>query len=91
MVDAVESIGALRSTHAALQWAQKSGLHTRAFVTSFIVRHRKQPVEQSATWTDPRRHTTGAHAKGLIANAVMIGVDLDPTSPSQAHWQRFSG
>jgi arsenical pump membrane protein len=78
MVDAVESVGALRFTQAALQWAQRLAPALGAFVTSFVVGIANNLLNNLALGLIAGGTLQAAHAKGLIANAVMIGVDLGP-------------
>jgi arsenical pump membrane protein len=78
MVDAVESVGALRFTQAALQWAQRLAPALGAFVTSFAVGIANNLLNNLPLGLIAGGTLQAAHAKGLIANAVMIGVDLGP-------------
>jgi arsenical pump membrane protein len=78
MVDAVESIGVLRFTQAALQWAQRLAPALGAFVTSFVVGVANNLLNNLPLGLIAGGTLQAAHAKGLIANAVMIGVDLGP-------------
>jgi arsenical pump membrane protein len=78
MVDAVESVGALRFTQAALQWAQRLAPAVGAFVTGFVVGIANNLLNNLPLGLIAGGTLQAAHAKGLIANAVMIGVDLGP-------------
>jgi arsenical pump membrane protein len=78
MVNAVESIGALRFTQAALQWAQGLAPAIGAFVTSFVVGVANNLLNNLPLGLIAGGTLRAAHAKGLIAHAVMIGVDLGP-------------
>jgi arsenical pump membrane protein len=78
MVDAVESIGALRLTQAALHWAQSLAPTFEAFVTSFVVGISNNLLNNLPLGLIAGGTLQAAHAKGLIANAVLIGVDLGP-------------
>jgi arsenical pump membrane protein len=78
MVDAVESIGALKFTQAALQCAQKLAPALGAFVTSFAVGIANNLLNNLPLGLIAGGTLQAAHAKGLIANAVLIGVDLGP-------------
>jgi arsenical pump membrane protein len=78
MVDAVESIGALQFTEAALHWAQGLGPALGAFVTSFVVGFANNLLNNLPLGLIAGGTLHAAHAKGLIADAVMIGVDLGP-------------
>jgi arsenical pump membrane protein len=78
MVDAVESIGALKYTQQALQWAQAQGVVIGALVLSFVVGLANNVVNNLPLGLVAGATVQAAHAKGLIANAVLIGVDLGP-------------
>lgn len=78
MVDAMESIGALRFTQKWLAWAQTFGSTTGAFLTGFIVGIANNLINNLPLGLIAGSTLQSAHAKGLIANAVLIGVDLGP-------------
>jgi arsenical pump membrane protein len=78
MVDAVESIGALRLTQAALLWVQHLPLAAAAFITSFAVGVANNLVNNLPLGLIAGATLHAAHGKGLIAAAVLIGVDLGP-------------
>jgi arsenical pump membrane protein len=78
MVDAVESIGALKLTQSALHWAQSLAPIFEAFVTSFVVGISNNLLNNLPLGLIAGGTLQAAHAKGLIANAVLIGVDLGP-------------
>ena len=78
MVDAVESIGALRFTQAALGWAQGLAPATGALVTSFAVGIANNVVNNLPLGLIAGATVRAAHVRGLLANAVLIGVDLGP-------------
>ena len=78
MVDAVESIGALRYTESALHWAEHLAPELGALVTSFVVGIANNLVNNLPLGLIAGGTLRAAHAKGLIANAVLIGVDLGP-------------
>ena len=78
MVDAVENLGALQYTLAALQRLQAMVPAAGALVAGLVV-----GVANNLLNNLPLGLITGhtlevAHVKGLIANAVLIGVDLGP-------------
>jgi len=77
MVDAVESIGALKLTQSALCWAQGHAA-LGALVTSFVVGIANNLVNNLPLGLIAGGTLQAAHAKGLIASAVLIGVDLGP-------------
>jgi len=78
MVDAMESIGALQFTQKWLGWAQTFGSTTGAFITGFIVGIANNLINNLPLGLIAGSTLQTAHAKGLIANAVLIGVDLGP-------------
>ena len=78
MVDAVESVGALNFTHEALHWAQGLAPAPGAFVTSMVVGIANNLVNNLPLGLIAGETLHAAHVKGLIANAVLIGVDLGP-------------
>lgn len=77
MVDAVESIGALKLTQSALCWAQGHAA-LGALVTSFVVGIANNLVNNLPLGLIAGGTLQAAHAKGLIASAVLIGVNLGP-------------
>ena len=78
MVDAVESIGALQLTQSWLGWVQKLPSATGTLVTGFAVGIANNLVNNLPLGLIAGGTLHAAHTKGLIANAVMIGVDLGP-------------
>ncbi len=78
MVDAVESIGALQMTLSWLAWAQSLAPAAGALVTSFAVGIANNLVNNLPLGLLAGATLHASHAKGLIADAVMIGVDLGP-------------
>ena len=78
MVDAIESIGALKYTQDALRWAQHLAPALGALVTSFVVGVANNVVNNLPLGLIAGSTLQAAHVKGLIANAVLIGVDLGP-------------
>jgi arsenical pump membrane protein len=78
MVDAVESQGALKLTQAWLDWATHLGQSAGAVVTGFAVGIANNIVNNLPLGLIAGSTIRGAHAKGLIVNAVLIGVDLGP-------------
>jgi arsenical pump membrane protein len=78
MVDAVESIGALRYTEAAFRWAEGRAPELGAVVTTFAVGIANNLLNNLPLGLIAGGTLQAAHAKGLIANAVLIGVDLGP-------------
>ena len=78
MVDAVESIGALKLTASWLAWAERLPSAAGAVVTGFAVAVANNLVNNLPLGLIAGGTLQAAHAKGLIANAVLIGVDLGP-------------
>jgi arsenical pump membrane protein len=78
MVDAVESIGALKLTQAWLAWAQNLAPAAGAFITSFAVGISNNLVNNLPLGLIAGGTLQAAHTNGLIANAILIGVDLGP-------------
>ncbi len=78
MVDAVESIGALKFTEAALHWAEALPAAAGAYVTSFAVGVANNFINNLPLGLIAAGTLHAAHAKGLIATSVLIGVDLGP-------------
>jgi arsenical pump membrane protein len=78
MVDAMESIGTLRFTLAASQWVQGLAPTLGAIVTSFAVGIANNIVNNLPLGLIAGGTIQAAHIKGLIASAVLIGVDLGP-------------
>ncbi len=78
LVDAVESIGALKLTAAALHWAESLAPAAGALLTSFVVGVGNNLVNNLPLGLIAGGTLQAAHAKGLVANAVLIGVDLGP-------------
>jgi arsenical pump membrane protein len=78
MVDAVESIGALRFTEAALNWTERLSPAVGGFVTSFVVGFANNLLNNLPLGLIAGSTLHAVHARGLIATAVLIGVDLGP-------------
>src|SRR3984885_851075 len=78
MVDAVESQGALTLTQRWLAWAAHFGQSTGAMIVGFTVGIANNLVNNLPLGLIAGATIQAAHAKGLMANAVLIGVDLGP-------------
>jgi arsenical pump membrane protein len=78
MVDAMESIGAMRQTRDWLTWVQTLGSTTGTLITGFAVGIANNLVNNLPLGLIAGSTLQAAHAKGLIADAVLIGVDLGP-------------
>jgi arsenical pump membrane protein len=77
LVDAVETIGAMKLTQAWLLWAQARGA-AGALITGFVVGVANNLVNNLPLGLIAGSTLQAAHIKGLLAGAVMIGVDLGP-------------
>ncbi len=78
LVDAVESIGALTWTGRALAWAETLPQAAGAMLAAFAVGVGNNLVNNLPLGLLAGSTLHTAHANGLIANAVLIGVDLGP-------------
>ena len=78
LVQAVEDIGALKFTVSALHWVERLPLAAAATITAGVVGVGNNLVNNLPLGLIAGSTITAAHAKGLIANAVLIGVDLGP-------------
>jgi arsenical pump membrane protein len=78
MVDAVESQGTLNLTQQWLAWAASLGQNIGAMVVGFAVGVANNIVNNLPLGLIAGGTIQAAHAKGLMANAVLIGVDLGP-------------
>jgi arsenical pump membrane protein len=78
MVDAVESQGALDQTQRWLAWASGLGENAGTMVVGFAVGIANNIVNNLPLGLIAGGTIQAAHTKGLMANAVLIGVDLGP-------------
>ncbi|MCU1314024.1 MAG: Citrate transporter [Acidobacteriaceae bacterium] len=78
MVDAVRNIGALRLTTAALRWAEHLPAASGALLTSFTVGFANNIVNNLPLGLLAGSTLQAAHTHGLMAHAILIGVDLGP-------------
>lgn len=78
MVDAVESQGALNLTQQWLAWASSLGQNAGAMVVGFAVGIANNIVNNLPLGLIAGGTIQAAHTEGLMANAVLIGVDLGP-------------
>jgi arsenical pump membrane protein len=78
MVDAVESQGALKLTQQWLAWASSLGRSAGAMVVGFAVGIANNLVNNLPLGLIAGGTIQAAHTKGLMANVVLIGVDLGP-------------
>jgi arsenical pump membrane protein len=78
IVDAVESQGALNLTQQWLAWASGLGQSAGAMVVGFAVGIANNIVNNLPLGLIAGGTIQATHTKGLMANAVLIGVDLGP-------------
>src|SRR5579863_3453222 len=78
MVDAMESVGAMQQTREWLTRAQTLGSTAGTLITGFAVGVTNNLVNNLPLGLIAGSTLHAAHAKGLIADAVLIGVDLGP-------------
>jgi arsenical pump membrane protein len=78
MVDAMESVGAMQQTREWLTWVQTMGSTTGTLITGFAVGIANNLVNNLPLGLIAGSTLHAGHAKGLIADAVLIGVDLGP-------------
>lgn len=78
LVDAVESIGALQVTQHLLRIAESLGPTTGASITTLVVAVANNLLNNLPLGLIAGGTLNATHTHGLIANAVLIGVDLGP-------------
>jgi len=78
LVDAMESIGAMRYTQQWLAWVQRTGTVAGELITGFAVGIANNLVNNLPLGLIAGSTLQSAHATAPIAQAVMIGVDLGP-------------
>jgi arsenical pump membrane protein len=78
MVETVDNIGALKFTQAWLTWAESHGSLTGALVSGFAVAIANNVVNNLPLGLIAGSTLHAAHSSGLIANVILIGVDLGP-------------
>ena len=78
MVEAVQSIGALKLTQAAFHDVQRLAPALAALATCFVVGIANNLVNNLPLALLAGATLQAEHARGLIADAVLIGVDLGP-------------
>jgi arsenical pump membrane protein len=78
LVDAVESIGALDVTRMLLHRAEALGAHGGAMVTAFVVAVANNLLNNLPLGLIAGGTLNATHTHGLIADAVLIGIDLGP-------------
>ena len=78
LVDAMESVGAMRYTQQWLTWAQRTGTVASELITGFAVGIANNLVNNLPLGLIAGSTLQSAHTTGSITQAVMIGVDLGP-------------
>ena len=78
MVDAMESIGSMQVTREWLICAQSLGTAVGTLITGFAVGVANNLVNNLPLGLIAGSTLQAAHIKGLIANALLIGIDLGP-------------
>ncbi len=78
IVDAVESIGALHVTEAGIRYAEAFGPYVGSLATSFAVGVGNNLLNNLPLGLIAGGTLTATHTHGLMANAILIGVDLGP-------------
>ncbi len=78
LVDAMESIGMLHATEAALRWAEGLRPEVGAMATGFTVGIANNLVNNLPLGLVAGGTLRAAHTQGLIRDVVLIGVDLGP-------------
>jgi arsenical pump membrane protein len=78
MVDAMQSIGAMQKTSQWLIWAERHGAIAGTFLIGFAVGVANNLVNNLPLGLLAGSAVQAAHAAGLVADAVLIGVDLGP-------------
>jgi arsenical pump membrane protein len=78
MVEAVQSVGALKLTQAAFHDVQRLAPAYAALATGLVVGIANNLVNNLPLGLIAGATLQAEHARGLIANAVLIGVDLGP-------------
>jgi arsenical pump membrane protein len=78
MVDAVESIGLLRLTHEAFGYVQHLAPSVGTLLTAFAVGIGDNLVNNLPMGLIAANTLVGSHAHGLLADTILIAVDLGP-------------
>jgi arsenical pump membrane protein len=78
MVDALENLDALRYTQAALAWAQHLPVAAGTLVVTFVLGLVNNLVNNLPLGLIAGATVQTAHLKGILTEAVLIGVDLGP-------------
>jgi arsenical pump membrane protein len=78
MVDAVERVGAMTYTREWMEWATHLGAATGAMIVGFAVGVANNFVNNLPLGLIAGSTMEAGHTHGLMASAVLIGVDLGP-------------
>ncbi|MEK6396738.1 MAG: SLC13 family permease [Terriglobus sp.] len=78
LVDAVQSIGALHVTQTALHAAEAMGVHLGSLVAAFTVAIGNNLLNNLPLGLIAGSTLAASHTHGLLADAVLIGVDIGP-------------
>ena len=78
LVEAMDSVGAMRLSEAALRWAERLPAAAGALLTAGVVGIGNNMVNNLPLGLIAGSTLKAMHAHGLIADAVLIGVDLGP-------------
>ena len=78
IVDALESIGLLQHTQAALAWVQHLPAVTGTLLTGFVVAVANNLVNNLPLGLVAGATVQAAHLKGLLTDVILIAVDLGP-------------
>lgn len=78
LVDALESIGLLRYTQAALTWVQHLPTFSATLLTGFTVGVLNNLVNNLPLGLIAGATVQAGHLQGLLTHAILIGVDLGP-------------
>lgn len=78
MVEAMDSVGAMRVAVGVLHWAQSLPASASAYAAAFAVGIGNNLVNNLPLGLIAGSTLKMTHSHGLIANAVLIGVDLGP-------------
>jgi arsenical pump membrane protein len=78
LVDAVQSVGALRYTEAALAWAERLPTLAGALAAAMTVGLANNAMNNLPAGLLAGATIAGVHAHGLLVHAVLLGIDLGP-------------
>ena len=78
LAEAMDSVGAMQLSSSALQWAERLPTAAAALLTAIVVGVGNNVVNNLPLGLIAGSTLKATHAHGLIADAVLIGVDLGP-------------